>query len=371
MLRNPSGRRNSYAASALILALTVAALPPTAAIGGPRVAIHAKAKVKRVAIPSQPSARLARPPAAVQDNYARTLLRQMLQAEQHVVLQGSQTTVLNRNGRSVTSEQQVLRNGSHAFRLEYTQPARLAGQLIIDNGRAFWHYSPASKRLEVGPSRVRRLRDRVPQVMRQIKQGVLAARYIGRDTVAGRPCAVVEISSGDLAKAPSRRFWIDVANGAQLRIDEFGDRGQLISSSYYTTVTYNPTIPKDAFKPPATPKDTHLASPPMSGPSLTVAQAQAQAGFAIQQPTYLPAGFQFQTASVSDFQKQKLVALRYANGLNVLSLFETKTGARADAPPRLLRPRRGVFVLAQSGLRLILVGNLIQSEMEKVVISVR
>ena len=308
-----------------------------------------------------------------QDKYARELLRQMLQAEQQVALSGDQVTFLIRNGQPVTSEQQVLRNGTHAYRMEYVQPANLAGELIIDNGSTFWHYSPSTKRLEQGASRINRLRSRVPQVMAQIKQGSLAAQYLGQDTVAGRTCSVVEVTSRDTTQAPQRRFWIDPTNGAQLRIDEYDANGQVLSSSYYNTVSYNPQIGPDAFRAPSVPQAIRQSAPAAAAGAtpLTLPQAQALAGFTIQQPTYVPHGFRFQSASVSDFRRKKLVSLRYVNGLNVLSLFETSVGPRVAAQPALVtRPRPGVLNLVQNGLRFILVGNLSPDEMEKVIISV-
>jgi outer membrane lipoprotein-sorting protein len=312
-----------------------------------------------------------RPEEGPQDMAARNLLRQMLQAEQRVALSGDQVTSITRNGQIVTSEQRILRNGTRALRLEYVQPANLAGEQIIDDGHTFWHYTPSTKKLEVSASRVDSLRVRVPQVMSQIKQGLLTVQWIGQDTVAGHNCAVVEVASQDASQAPRRRFWIDMTNGAQLRIDAFGANGQQLSSSYYTSVTYNPTFAKDAFRPPAIPGDVHATPAETGSTPLTLPQAQAAAGFPIQQPTYLPTGFHFQTASVSDFRRQKLVALRYVNGLSVLSVFETPLAPRAaERPGEIKYPRPGVLIMTQSGLRFLVVGNLSRNEMEKVIISV-
>lgn len=351
-----------------MLALTLAAaFAPCAAGAAPHGKVRVKASVRRPAAPRPFTSTTVSPP----DGSARKLLRQMLQAEQRVSLSGDQVTYLLRNGQPVTSEQHVLRNGTHAFRMDYLQPPSLAGETIIDNGRTFWHYSPANKKMEVGPSRIDRLRSRVPEVMNQIKERVLTVQYLGQDIVAGKNCAVVEVAGRDLTQSPRRRFWIDPTNGAQLRIDQFGAGGQLQSSSYYTSVSYNPVIPPGAFTPPVAAKGTRVTAPEATVPSLTIPQAQAQAGFPIQQPTYLPTGFRFQTSSVSDFRQQKLVALRYVNGLNVLSLFESPLGPRAAGQPtRINRPRPGVLIMTQNGLRFILVGNLSNDEMEKVIISV-
>jgi negative regulator of sigma E activity len=314
----------------------------------------------------------ARQTVAPADMRARTLLRQMLQAEKTLAFSGDQITSLSHGGQIVTSEQRILRNGSHALRMEYLRPSLLAGEQIVDNGRLFYHYIPATNSLEAGPSRMETLTDRVPQVLNQNKRKALSVQWIGEDTVAGHACVVVEVAQPQINPSPKKRFWIDPVNGAQLRIDAYNAAGQLVSSSYYTAVIYNPPLAPGAFAPPVTPKDVHAAAPEAVGTSLTLPQAQAQAGFPIEQPTYLPAGFRMQLVSIQDFRRSKLVALRYVNGLNVLSLFETPLGPNAKVPPgptRINHPRNGVSSLTINGLRIILVGNLAPAEMDRIVIS--
>lgn len=316
-----------------------------------------------------------RPLQNAPDAGARDLLRQMLQAERTLLLSGNQITTITRDGRDITSEQRVVRNGSHAFRLEYVRPPRLAGEQIVDNGRFFWHYIPARNTLEFSPtSRINRQRQRIPEVMEQIQRGDLQVKVQGQDTVAGHACTIIEVAPTGLSRAPRRRFWIDPTNGAQLRIDQLDAAGKRVSSSYYTAVTYNPTLDKEAFRPPKTPKDTQFVTPQIGTPAHSVAEAQTQAGFPVLQPSFLPTGFRFQSAFVSDYRGKKLVALRYVNGLNVLSLFETPLppNSRPDAPAgKINHARHGVLVTVQDGLRLILVGNLSPEDMQQVMSSVR
>ncbi len=317
-----------------------------------------------------PDAHRAESPA---DANARGLLRQMLQAERSLVLSGDQVTTVSRGGQTLTSEQRILRDGSRAFRLEYVQPPRLAGEQIVDNGHLFYHFVPATNSLEISLSRIEHFRDRVSLVLSQVNHDALVVQWIGQDTVAGHACGVIEVAPRDLTQASRRRFWIDPTNGAQLRIDEYNAAGQLASTSYYTQITYNPPLGRDAFQPPVTPKNVRSVSPEPVGPALTVPQAQAQAGFPVQQPTYLPAGFHLQSASVQNFRRSNLVALRYVNGLNVLSLFETplNPNAHVQTPGKIKHPRPGIAMTTQNGLRMILVGNIGQDEMERMISSVR
>lgn len=313
------------------------------------------------------------PLTAAPESSAQGLLRRMLQAERSLSLAGSQTTTISRNGRDVTSEQRVLRNGSRALRLEYVRPPALAGEQIVDDGHLFRRYVPATNTLEVGPSRIQRMRGRMRGVMEQITRGGLSVRSVGQEMVAGRACSIIEVAPSGQPRASRRRFWIDPTNGAQLRIDQYNATGKRVSTSYYTDINYNPSFAKDAFRAPRTSGRPRLVTPQVGTPLPSVAQAQAQAGFTVLQPSFLPSGYRFQSASISDYRKNKLVALRYVNGLNVLSLFETPRPNR-DRPEehrRANHPRDGVLVSEQGLLRLVLIGNLTGDDMERVLASVR
>ena len=313
------------------------------------------------------------PQTPAPDLDAQNLLRRMLQAEKSLPLSGTQTTTISRDGRDVTSEQRVLRNGSRALRLEYIRPANLAGEQIVDDGRLFRRYIPATNTLEVSPSRIQRLGGRMRQVMEQITKGGLSVQSVGQETIAGRACRVVEVMPSGLTKATRRRFWIDPTNGAQLRIDQFNAAGIRVSTSYYTDITYNPTFAPDAFRAPKTPGTVRTVTPQVGTALPSVAQAQTQAGFTVLQPSFLPPGFRFQSASISDYRKNKLVALRYVNGMNTFSLFETPRPpeARPEEPKRVRHPRNGVLTGEQGNLRLVLIGNLSGEDMERVLASVR
>jgi len=312
-----------------------------------------------------------RPAAKTRTADAKDLLRQMLKAENTLALAGEQTTTLTRDGREITTQQRVLRNGSRALRVDYLQPPRFAGEQIVDNGRLYRHYVPSANTLEVGPSRLVRLRGRVPQVMERIRRGALQVELAGSEVVAGHPCAIVQVKPTPPDPAPWRRFWIDTATGAQLRIEQYNRDGQRVSVSSYTSVVYNPPLTRQSFLPPVTPPGVRVIALDPAPPLPTIAQAQALAGFDVREPAALPPGFRFQSASVADYRGRKLVTVRYVNGLSTLSLFETPQARAKDSPltPRISHPRRNVAQAFQAGLRLILVGNLAPDEMERVLAS--
>ena len=292
----------------------------------------------------------------------------MLQAENSLALSGDQVTLVVQNGLDISSEQQVQREGARALRLDYVRPARLAGEQIIDNGRFYCHLIPSKDTLELSPSRIQTLRVRVPEVIQQIKSGRLIVQQIGQETVAGHVCGILEVMARSSAPVPFRKFWIDPTNGAQLRIEQYDIQGQLQSASYYTQVTYNPVFDKAVFRLPSS--GGKVVTNGFAAATLTVDQVRAQAGFPVQVPTVLPEGFRYQGGSVSDKRDYRVAELRYFNGATVLSVFETpdKPGT---GPAKTQHPRRGVLFGRQAGLKVVIIANLGNAELDSTLASLK
>ncbi len=298
---------------------------------------------------------------------ASNLLRLMLQAENTLPLAGDQVTIVVRNGLDVSSEQQVQRDGARALRLDYIRPDRLAGEEIIDNGRFCCHLIPAKNTLELSPSRIQTLRVRVPQVIQQVKSGRLVVQQVGTDTVAGHACAVLQVMAQSPVPMPSQKFWVDPINGAQLRNEQYDSAGRLRSASYYTQITYNPVFAKATFRIPSSGSVVATGFP---APTLTLDQVRAQAGFPVQVPTALPDGFRYQGGSVSARRNTSVVELRFSSGAGGLSVFETPDN-QPNASTKPQHPRRGVLFGRENGLKVVIVGNLGNAELDAVLASLK
>ncbi len=320
--------------------------------------------------PRHPTPRRLGPvrPAGPSDPAAQDLLKRMLQAENSLALTGDQVTTVSRDGLDVSSEQQVMRAGARALRLVYMRPPRLAGEEILDNGRFYCHLIPAKDTLELSPSRIGNLRVRVPQVIGQIRSGRLIAQTVGQDVVAGHDCIVVQVATRSAAAVPWRRFWIDPTNGAQLRIEQYSASGQLQSASYYTEISYNPAFDRFTFRLPNA--GSRVIERGFAAPSLTLDQVRSEAGAPVPAPSYVPEGFHFQAGSVSDAHGRKVLELRYVNGVNVLSVFET-SDTPGSGPSRMEHPRQGVLFGRQAGMKVVVIGNLNDAEIERVLTSLR
>jgi hypothetical protein len=300
------------------------------------------------------------------DRAAEDLLKQMLQAENSLAIAGDQVTTVSQNGLDLTSEQQVQRDGARSLRLEYQRPARLAGEQIIDNGRFYCHLIPAKDTLELSPSRIQSLRVRVPEVIGQIRSGHLLVQSAGQGSIAGHSCGIVQVAARSSSPVPWHRFWIDPTNGAQLRIEQYDAAGHLQSASYYTAITYSPHFDAGTFRLPEA--GSKVVTSGFATPSLTLDQVRVEAGFPVPTPTYLPGGFTFQAGSVSAGRVGRVIELRYSNGANVLVLFETSDSATAG-PSQTQHPRHGVLFGRQAGMKVVIIANVANGELEKVLLS--
>ncbi|MEO7718792.1 MAG: sigma-E factor regulatory protein RseB domain-containing protein [Capsulimonas sp.] len=297
------------------------------------------------------------------------VLQRLLQAETSLVFEGTQITAVSRDGLDISSEQHVLRNGDQAFRIDYTRPERLAGESIVDNGKSYWHYRPKNNILEVGPSRVQRLRKRIHTVIEQAKRGAVTVTIQGQDTIASRPCTIIDVKSANGQPSPWRRLWVDAATGAQLKIEQYDATGQRRSSSFFTTIAISPSISADAFDAPGQNRHPQIKQLSADKPFRTVGEAEMKAGFSAHQPTYLPPGYRFQAASVGNFRGKSMIVLRYNNGISVISLFQVVDDGTIG--PKFGGKRIGAITRAQGGRKLVLVGNISPSELSQVISSVQ
>ncbi len=312
--------------------------------------------------------RQAAPLASGADPAARELLRRMLQAENSLPLAGSQTTVVVRGGLDISSEQQVQRRGAGALRLDYLRPARLAGEQVIDNGRFFCRYLPSENTLELSPSRVHSLRVRVPQVIGEINAGRLGVQAVGTETIAGHLCTVLQVRVQSSGPVPFQKFWVDPANGAQLRNEQYDSAGRLRSASYYTQVVYNPVFDPAAFRIPK--RGGKVVTTGFAAPTLSLDEVRGQAAFPVLSPAALPAGFRYQGGSVSSRGAAQVAALRFWGGGGGLSVFETPDD-RPSGASKPEHPRHGVLFGRQNGLKIVIVGNLENAELDALMASLK
>ncbi len=224
---------------------------------------------------------------------------------------------------------------------------------------------------------------RMDDLFKRLSKGALAAKMVGQDTVAGRRCDIVEVRATRLPDAPTRRFWIDRETGLRLRTEEKSATGKLLSGSYYTSLDLTPIFAPDDFTPSA-----GSVKPPKTFAGLRQELRQRRrfksvdearkAGFAVAAPNYLPSGYSLRAVEAT--ASGDFFALRYANGLNALSLTTLPDGVplrvrpllRSDGSAVIPFPqgRTGLFARGASGKSYLLIGELPEAELRKVAASI-
>jgi len=298
------------------------------------------------------------------------LLERMLDAEKHLAFSGDQITTLYRPERTFSATQSIERIGDHDLKLEYNSPQQVAGDVYVDNGKVAWDYIPASKKLEVGVSGLDRFRQRSEKILESLNSHELSVQVIGQDTVAGQSATIIQVTDSAHAWG-EHKYWIDNATGAQLKIQSFGGLGQLISETSFTKISYQPSFDRSDFGPPKVGDDV-VTVPMIPRGSQTVSglPTDVECGFTPLLPSFVPAGFNFQSALVMPIEGQKLVGLTYTNELLTLSIFEQPIDTKPGKPtPRndFRTPRQGVLTAKFNGYRFIVIGSLPEDVMEQIV----
>ena len=301
------------------------------------------------------------------DAQAYQLVGDMLKAQRSLAYSGEQvTTIYSQGGPISSSEQTVVHDGTRGMRLDYHSPARLAGESRGDNGRVLWHFKIKKREVDQMPSALGRLKQEIRRAEDSIKNRRIVLHVMGEDTVAGRHTVIVQaspVNPGVATEAGARRFWIDPANGAQLRIVVLGPTGNPISDSYFTQITYSPPLTPNAFDPPADAATTNLRAeipfqtvghvPPGVVPAL---------GFDVLEPSYLPAGYHFDSGQMFTFKGAPAFGIRYVNGLTVISLYETMN-KKPKSHNHFMLHRNGMLTGVLSGIQVVLLGNVDSSDL--------
>ena len=162
----------------------------------------------------------------------------------------------------------LFQKGPENYRLEYLEPADLAGTIVVSNGTRKWRYDPATQTAltVAGPYIKASLSDPpYPGWAEEVRgyPGTVAesltkqnASYRGSETIGGRTAYVLGVTGESrLFAAPTRyreavyrfRAWIDAETWLLLDVEMYGREGDLILSAEYTNPSANTGLPDDLF----------------------------------------------------------------------------------------------------------------------------
>lgn len=230
-------------------------------------------------------------------------------------------------------------------RIEYLSPEASRGRTIVSNKQRQWRYDPRTRTLTI--------RD-VPRGQVQVDEAaesysLLRDNYIlsflpATKTFADRKTFVLSIARQS-NKTLARRLWIDAATSIVLKRETYHDSPVPAATVAFSDINFHPAFKPDTFSVPGMhgEKGVRVVSLPRDPEMLLpLSSVGSQLGSKAITPPKL-AGFELVGAGLLNYKGGRVALhLRYSDGLNLVSLFETqrRLTARPTRVPAAMHPTR-------------------------------
>ncbi len=252
----------------------------------------------------------------------------MMEAKQAEIEDFSATMVMTSSygGDDMAMQARMVTIPPDKSRVEYIEPAELAGTVMVTNGSMMWTYDPAKNQVTKMA-----LPEDEPFEMdyTQIVKGILDENDIslkGTEDVGGRSTYVIEAMPKDKSNREfisKTRVWVDRENWMILGTEMYDADGNSMVNVEYRDITFNTGVSDSEFifevPEGATVVETSLED--MMPKEMTLDEARANLTFDLRVPSYLPDGYEFDHAMVIGGERE-VVSLQYINGDERLHLSE-------------------------------------------------
>lgn len=234
----------------------------------------------------------------------------------------------------------LLQKGPDCYRLEFLEPAEIAGTVTLSNGTRKWRYDPATQTaLTVAgpyiqasfseppyPGWAEGVRGYAGMVAESLAER--NASYCGSEVIGGRTAHILEVAGeAKLFEAPTwnregvycLRAWIDAGTWLLLGVEMYGAEGDLILSAEYTDSSVNTGLPDDlfTFDPPG---DVEVRPMPTTAITpLFLWSIDDARRYGAQVPSSLPEGYAFNEGAVLP---GAYTVLRFTDGSDELTVTE-------------------------------------------------
>jgi len=214
------------------------------------------------------------------------------------------------------------------FRMEYTLPVEMAGQIMILNGKTLWMYNPAENLV---------ITKEVPEIYQLSETDPIGfieevlnnteTSLLGSEIIDGRSTYKIEMipkETGDDFLQGKEIFWVDKETWMPLKVERYDNEGKLVNTMEYKNFEINTGVLDSVFEfkiPEGAEVKTMEES--MEEEMITIEEAQANASFDILEPTYLPSGYEFDNLYMADPKHNDTMKhLTYTNGKDSFELVE-------------------------------------------------
>ena len=259
-------------------------------------------------------------------------------------------------GKSTQFRAKVYHRKPDKTRTEYIAPPSVAGMVVLYVGPDRWRYSPTTRQWA-------RTTGGDEEENFVLARKNYRADFLGDGIVAGRQVRAFELVPR-IPGNPSKTIWLDKQHNLVLRTEWRSSIGVVTSWSRFIEIEFNPPdMPNELFEPPRAP--AHSAETPLERPT-----------FKVVIPGYVPKGYVLAETTVLPIDGQRVVHLKFTNGLNTISLFEHVHGRTPDEPSDPTCSSNA-FPFSQrvswqhGGLAFTLMGDVRPSELQKIAESAR
>jgi outer membrane lipoprotein-sorting protein len=224
----------------------------------------------------------------------------MMEAKQAEIEDFSATMVMTSSygGDAMTMRATMVTKPPDKNRIEYTEPAELAGMVMVTNGSTMWTYDPAKNQVtkmalpEDMPSEM----DYTELVKNLLDENDISLK--GTEDVGGRSTYVIEAMPKDKSNREfisKTRVWVDRENWMILGTEMYDADGNSMVKVEYRDITFNTGVSDSEFifevPEGATVVETSLED--MMPKEMTLDEARANLTFDLRVPSYLPDGYEF------------------------------------------------------------------------------
>ncbi len=263
---------------------------------------------------------------------AESLFVKVLQADDFFPYTGRQITTYWPTGR--TTEVLIFHRPQDDQRIQFLNPERERGRLLVSDGIQQWEYEPHPKLL-----RHRRLSPGALDDDDLLSYTLLRVNYLltvdpRPRTIADRKTYLVTVKRPQGATL-ARQFWIDSGSGLILKREIYGEDGKLAVTVGFSDIAYHPIPAPDLFDLSALAKTVPVAELPTTEVAVSLHTLPSQLAGKASAPASL-AGYRLVGATTTKIGLRPILHLRYSDGLNLVSVFEqrrTQPGRPTLVPP--------------------------------------
>ena len=236
--------------------------------------------------------------------------------------QGRIVSFIKEDNQSHMADVRIFFQPPDKYRREFVTPEEKMKKIVVSDGVTEWIYFPNKKVAWKGDSSktYEKLLTDDQEWDLITKNYDLIQKPDGK--VAGRDAWVIRVEPKTKGK-PKRTLWIDKAESVILQSKDYNPDGSLTVQSHFTDIAFASGFPPGTFD-LALSTDTQTKDHGMDPDFLSIKDLQGANGKSVLYPRSLPDGFVFESADKFPVKGHDVTHLRFTDGLNVLSLFESR-----------------------------------------------